>query len=580
MVTTDPALLTAITEHEAGRFDKAESIYRTRLTESPTDLAALVGLGDVLTDSGRPAEAETFYRRAIAIDSESTAASGAYDGLAAVLQDNGDLDGAVIASKKAALLRGNADDAFGVGNSLEYLGRIDDAVEMFQLAARLRHDFTEAHTKAAQHLMNAGKPAVAATHYQAAVQARPDVAELHCNLATAKQQTGEENHALNSARAAIELKPQLPEAHNLMGIIWKDRGRWADALGALGRAVALKPDFAEALNNSGVVLENIGRMEEAGSYFERAISVRPDIVEFHINLANNLLLRGDYTRGFEEFEWRRANSKNPASRAFPQPMWDGSQLPGRTLLIHGEPAIGQSILFLRFLDVIRQQAGAAAKIVLEVPASIAPIARDMPYINEVVVQGNRLPAFDTHYPLLSMGKAYGLTVETIPPVFGYLTASPSRIAQLAEKLSAYTGTKRIGISWTDLGRVAIGKRERVAPANKLLPLAALPGVTLFNLEQSALPAELKTVDMLTADSTLADTAALIHHMDAVITGDTAVAHLSAALGKKTLVLLSEYPSWPWLLNLANSPWYPTAKIFRQSAKNSWQAVVESAAAAV
>jgi tetratricopeptide (TPR) repeat protein len=491
MTTNESSTSAAIAEHDAGRFDQAERIYRTRLAQVPNDLAALIGLGDVLSDSRQVAEAEEMYRKAIAIESDTQAVSGAYDGLAAILQDAGDLDGAIIASKKAAVLRGNADDAYGVGNSLEYLGRIDDAIEMFQLAATLRHEFTEAHAKAAQHLMNKGDAAAAATHYQIAVQHRPEVAELHSNLAAARQQSGETNQALNSARMAIELKPHLPEAHNVMGAIWKDRGRWADALGSLGRAVKLKPDYADALNNTGVVLQNISRMDEAGNYFTQAVNARPDVMQFHLNLATNLLLRGDYIQGFTEFEWRRIDPKNSASRPFPQPMWRGEPIGAQTLLIHAEMPIRHTILFLRYMEIVRQRAGDLATIVLEIQPALAEIAGHFAAVNQVVVQGNPLPNFHVHCPLLSLGTVLRTTPQTIPPNVGYIKSASDK----SPKLPDTTGKRRVGIAWADAAQSNNGKRDRFCPTTKLTALSGASGVAFFNLDKMPLPGELNAVDL-------------------------------------------------------------------------------------
>jgi tetratricopeptide (TPR) repeat protein len=569
--------LEAVAEHDAGRLDRAESLYRDTLSQHPTDLAALIGLGDVLSDARQVAEAEEVYRRALAIESDTPAVAGAYDGLAAILQDSGDLDGAIVASKKAAVLRGDADDAFGVGNSLEYLGRINDAIEMFKLAALLRHDFAEAHAKAGQHLMQTGQAEAAVFHYQAAVQARPEVAELHCNLAAARQMSGEPNQALNSARTAIELKPQLAEAHNIMGAVWKERGRWADALGALGRAVQLKPDYADALNNTGTVLQSIGRAEEATAYFTQATTNRREIPQFHLNLATNLLLRGDYRGGFAEFEWRRADPNNSASRAFPQTAWVGQPLADQTLLLHAEASVAHTVLFLRYVDLVRQRIGNDARILLEVPSSMANIARQIKGQAQVVVQGEVLPNFDLHCPLQSLALIFGTTLQTIPNRIPYLQVDRSnQPAALADS----AGKRRVGIALgIALGDTAQpGKKRERTPAPRLAALSELKDTLFFNLDASPLPAELNATERPSSMTDLLETAAVIQQMDVILARDNAVAHLAGAMGKKTLVLLGESPDWCWLLNRSDSPWYPTVQLFRQSSTQSWSDVVKSAAA--
>jgi Glycosyltransferase family 9 (heptosyltransferase)/Tetratricopeptide repeat len=421
--------------------------------------------------------------------------------------------------------------------------------------------------------MNKGDAATAAKHYQLAVQNRPDVAELHCNLAAARQQSGDMNQALNSARTAIELKPHLPEAHNVMGAIWKDRGRWADALGSLGRAVKLKPDYADALNNTGVVLQNISRMDEAGNYFTQAVNARPDVMQFHLNLATNLLSRGDYTQGFTEFEWRRTDPKNSASRAFPQPMWRGEPLGAQTLLIHAEMPIRHTILFLRYLEMVRQRAGGLATIVLEIQPALAEIAGQLAGVNQIVVEGNPLPSFHVHCPLLSLGAVFGTKPATIPTNVGYIKANSDK----APKLPDTAGKRRVGIAWADAAQSNNGKRDRFCPAAKLTALSGVSGIAFFNLDKTPLPTELNAIDLSSEINDLNDSAALIQHMDVVIATDTTLGHLAAAMGKPTLMILPQSADWCWMLNRTDSPWYPTAKLFRQSESQSWGDVIAAVA---
>jgi tetratricopeptide (TPR) repeat protein len=575
MTIEEPSTSAAVAEHEAGRLDRAESIYRKRLAANPKDLASLIGLGDVLTDDHRLAEARPVYEQAIALDPENPANAGAYDGLAAVLQDTGDLDGAIIASKKAAVLRGNADDSFGVGNTLEFLGRITDAIEMFRLAATQKDDFADAHAKAAKHLLNMGLAGEAAAHYLAATYASPRVPELHCNLANARQQSGDANGALDSARMAIELKPDLAEAHNIMGVLWKERRRWADSLAAFNRALQLKPDAADVMSNMGVVLEMVGRERDATQFFQRAVSLRPEVQQYHLNLAGNLLLLGDFQRGFVEWEWRRMDPNTSAGRYFQQPMWDGSPLHGKTILIHCEYPQSHTLQFLRYVKLVSDRGG---RVLLECQSSIAPLARRMAEVAEVVIAGQPLPAFDVHCPIVSLAKVFGTTIETVPANVPYLSADPEKSAEFLKKLPAKTGL-RVGLAWADPAMAPTkpgATRERGLTADKLVPLASIPGIQMFNLQALAtpLPAGLNMAELPFVPQDLDDTAALIEHMDVVIGPDVAAAHIAAALGKKTFILLPSTPDWRWLRERQDSPWYPTVKLFRQSTEKSWSAVVE------
>ena len=564
----------AAAEHEAGRLSKAENLYRTRLSQAPFDVHALIGLGDVLTDAGELVEAEELYRRAIAADGESTALAGAYDGLAAVLQDTGNLDEAIIASKKAAALRGSAEDSFGVGNTLELLRRIPDALEMFELASVQRHGFFEAHFKAAQLLMKLNKFSEAASHYQAAIQIKPDDAASHCNLANARRLSGSLNDALNSARQAVEINPQLAEAHYVLGTIWKDRSRWADALAAYGRALEINPQLTDAMTGTAIVLESIGRPNDATPYFEKAVLQQPDHQQEHLNLAANLLRCGYFIRGWQELEWRRIDPQSSASRPFPQPMWDGRELSGETILIHAEQKLSEVIQFLRYVPMVRDRGG---RVVLECPAAIADLARWVDGVAELVIQGNALPPFTVHCPLISLAKVLGTTEQTVPRRQPYLTADPVKVAEWAKKLPDRSAGQRVGLVWTNGDGINL-QHERTRSIDALTALGAVSGILLINLcdhGNTQLPSGLKVIDLPDKISDLNAAAALISNLDVVIAVDSPLAHLAGALGKKTCLLLPERCEWCWMGDRDDSPWYPSVTLFRQSASRSWAKVIQA-----
>jgi tetratricopeptide (TPR) repeat protein len=568
---------TALAEHDAGRLDRAESIYRTRLAEAPDDVAALIGLGDVLTDARQLTEAEGFYRRAIELDGESTTAAGAYDGLAAIRQDIGDLDTAVTASKKAAILRGNADDTFGVGNTLEYLGRIPDAIEMFLLATQQRPGFTQAHLKAAQQLLATGRAEESIPHYLKVIEERPDVAELHCNLANARRKTGDLTEALKSCRRAIELNPRLADAHNVMGTIWTDRRRPSDALESFKRALDIKPDLASAMNNMAGILERAGQVKAAGSLFARAVELHPEVVEFHENLGANLLLQGDFERGWLELDWRRLKRTNPGSRAFPQPAWDGSPLDGKTIVLFAEQRFSDTIQFLRYVKLVADKGG---RIVLECQPALVSLARQMPGVAEVIAQGDPWPACDCQTALMSLPLHFNTQLPTIPAQVPYITADDQKSATWKNRLQGLPG-RRVGLAWAT-GKTGQTDKRQLSPAT-LSRLADVKNISFVSLQKGddvAVPPNLPLADF-TADLTdFSETAALIANLDLVITVDTAVAHLAGATGKPVWIMLPAVSDWRWLLDRSDSPWYPTARLFRQSESQGWSEVIDAVAKAL
>jgi tetratricopeptide (TPR) repeat protein len=581
MTTDSPTTATAVAEHEAGRLDQAQAIYRARLAQYPDDLASLIGLADVLTDAGQLTEAEELYRKAIALDGDSPAAAGAYDGLAAIRQDLGDLDTAIPASKKAAVLRGNAEDSFGVASTLEYLGRNNDAIEMYLLAATQKPDFAQAHMKAAQHLLVADRAAEAIPHYEAAIEAHPEIAELHCNLANARRKTGELEKALIAVRKAVELKPQLPDAHNLLGAIWKDRRRPSDALASFKKAIELKPDYADAISNMGSVLEQAGQFDKAVELYSQAVALQPSAVQYHENLASNLLSRGDLERGFQENEWRRLKPTNPGSRPFPQPMWDGSDLTGRIIMLFAEQGFGDTIQFLRYVPLVAARGGT---VMVECPPAVMPLVKRVPGVSKVISSKEPWPECHVQCALMSLPMIFRTNLSTIPAQVPYISADPVKVTEWGEKLKSVPG-KKVGLVWAGSHTHQNDKQRSIA-VDRFLPVTKVPGVSLISLQKYRPNATDRpkppegALDWTDQLNDFGDTAALIENLDLIITVDTAVAHLAGAMGKPVWVLLPHTSDWRWLRTREDSPWYPTARLFRQDSPGDWAGVIERVCSAL
>ncbi len=561
---------------EAGRLDEAEAAYRRLLAARPGDPAVAIGLADVLVDAGRPADAAVLYRQVVDAAPDAPASADAYDGLAAVLQDAGDVDGAVVASRHSVRLRGDADAAYQLGYTLEQMNRPADADAAYALAAEFRPGFAQAHAKLASSLVRQGRLADAARRFATAADADPSVAEIHCNLAAARRLLGDEDGALKSARRAIDLKPTLAAAHDVLGCILRDRRRPADALAAFRRAVDLDPTFADAVDHFAAVLESVGRVAEAGAAFEQATALAPAVPAYHEHLGANRLLRGDLTGGWPELDWRRLDRRNPAARPFPRPVWNGGPLGGQTILLSAEAGLGDAVQFVRYAPLV---AGRGGRVVVECHPAVASLLATAPGVAGVVTAGQPIPAFDTFCPLLTLPLVFNTTLESIPADVPYLSVDPARAAAWAARLPAEG--RRVGLAWGGDPRHA-GDRTRSLAAARLAPLAAVPGIAWVGLQPAAdaPPAGLSLTDLTTDPNDLADTAALIAALDLVITVDVAVAHLAAALGKPTWILLTAVPDWRWLLGREDSPWYPSARLFRQPTPGDWAAVVDAVVAAL
>ncbi len=414
-----------------------------------------------------------------------------------------------------------------------------------------------------------------------AIDLKPGYPEAHNNLGIVLAELGLPEEAVACYRRALDLRPDYPEACNNLGIALKDQG-WLDAaVACCRRAIDLKPGYAEAHNNLGNALEQQGRRDAAADCYRTAIAFRPDYPVAHTNLAMLLLAGGEMAAGWAEYEWRWQQPDMIMNRrSFTQPPWRGEAAAGRTLLIHAEQGFGDTLQFCRYAILA---AASGLRVILEVQQPLVRLLRSLPGVERVLARGESLPAFDFHCPMLSLPLALGTTLASIPAAPAYLWADPDQVAAWRARLAAMSNPgRRIGLVWAGGNRayspvLAASDRRRSMPPDRLAPLFELAGAHFFSLQKGgpAAPGKAPLTDFMDEMADFADTAALISNLDLVISVDTAVAHLAAALGKPVWLLNRFDSCWRWLLQRQDSPWYPTLRLFRQEQPGDWQAVVET-----
>jgi len=417
---------------------------------------------------------------------------------------------------------------------------------------------------------------VAVTAHRELVALAPHFSEAHSNLGVALFELGRLEEAVVAFNQAIATKPDSAEAYSNLGYALQELGRHDEALSALRRAVALRGDFADAHSNLGSVLQDGGETGEAVREFRAAIAATPDHAKAHNNLAHMLLRLGDYAEGWKEYEWRWQSVGIPP-RAFSQPAWDGGPCAGKTILLHAEQGIGDTLQFLRFVPAV---AARGARIILEVHPDLVDLCRGLP-VAEVVAAGAPLPAFDQYLSLLSLPRVLGTLLETIPADGAYLRVPPGRDAVFAGLL-APTGKLRIGVAWAGNPNHP-HDRKRSVPAALFARLASVAGVQLYSLQVGGGDggaALAGAIDLAPYLSTFAETAAAVAQLDLCISVDTALAHLAGALFRPVWVLLPFSPDWRWLVERTDSPWYPTATLFRQRRPDDWAGVFDQVAGAL
>ena len=381
--------------------------------------------------------------------------------------------------------------------------------------------------------------------------------------------------AIDSYKQALKIKPDYAEAYYNMGVALNDKGDPEAAIESYKQALKIKPDYAEAYSNIGNVLKDQGDLEAAIDSYKQAININPDYAEAYYNLSLLHLLRGNLDEGFKYHEWRLKIKKPTAAPVRTNLIWDGEQsLSGKHFVVYEEQGLGDIIQFCRYLPVLEQK---GANVTFKVKSNLHTLLQTM---DSKTSLNTRLPEenkIDFELPMMSLPLALKTTVETIPAQIPYLYADDQRKKRWNEKLGNKTVT-RIGLVWS-------GSTWHENDHNRSLLLNQLTSLLVLPVEFHSLQKEVREIDIKTLTDfpkinqhqddllDLSDTAALIDEMDLVISVDTLVAHLSGAMGKKTFILLPYSPDYRWMLDRADSPWYPTATLFRQPSVGDWDSVI-------
>jgi Flp pilus assembly protein TadD len=457
------------------------------------------------------------------------------------------------------------------------LGDLNAAGEFFRRAIHFRPQEYGFYNNLGLVYEGLGRPTDAVSCYQQALKLAPNTPEVLVGLGNALHALGRTDEAEAHLRQAIALRPGYAQAHNNLGSLRTWQGRPAEAMASLQEALRLQPNYVEAHNNLGYAFKELGRLDEAEAEFNEALRLAPEFADAHWNRAILWLLRGDTERGWPEYEWRWP-AQGLAPREFTQPRWDGSPLEGRTILLHAEQGLGDTIQFIRFAPLVAERGG---RVVVECQPPLARLLATAAGIDQVVPRGESLPAFDVHAPLLSVPGLLQTTLGTIPSGVPYLQVDPGLVQHWRRELESFEGRK-IGIAWQ--GNPAFrGDRQRSVPLSQFAPLAAVPGVQLISLQVGPALEQIRGVANQSQVHDLTprrrpdvdgfqDTAAIMMNLDLVTSTDTSVPHLAGALGVPVWLALAHAADWRWLLDRGDSPWYPTMRLFRQDKPGDWPAL--------
>ncbi|RFU46794.1 tetratricopeptide repeat protein [Paraburkholderia sp. DHOC27] len=611
----EPVFESAYAAHRDGRLDDAERGYRATLDIDPAHVDALHLLGVLRHQLGAHAEAADLVGRAARLRPQDAALQL---NLGNALKAMGQLDGAIERFRNALTLApsfplahynlgnayaaagrhedaadafqkslrlqpGNASSHNNLGNALHALGRHQEAIVSFERALELQPGHAGAHNNLGMALNALERAEAALTQFRAAIAAQPRFVAAHFNLANTLDAIGQHAEAAAAFRVVLSLQPHLAPALFGLGNALSAMGRHKEALPHFERVVGLDPKFALAWLSLGTAHHALGAPAAAVRAFDQALRLRPELASAHMNRALSWLTLGDFARGLPEYEWRLKTMAQRVPQTLPR--WHGEPIEKRTLLVHAEQGFGDTLQFVRFVPLVAQP---GARVVLEVQPQLVPLLAPaaLEWRVTLIAQGKPRPPVDLQCPLLSLPLALGINRETIPARTPYLSVPPAYRRKWRGSIGGHA-RRKIGLAWS--GRVQ-QQENRSMPLAELEPLFALDGIDWIILQPDLSAAERATLDAHPRAGTIhrfdtrlgdfADTAAIIERLDAVVSIDTSIAHLTGALRKPLWLMLPFAADWRWFIDEPRSPWYPGARLVRQPEPGAWAPVVEQIAHAL
>lgn len=548
----DTLLRQAMALQQNAAYAEAEELYREILVLRPRHFDAIQLLGALALQSRRLEEGIALLKQAVAIN-----------GMQAPIHSN-------------------------LAYAYNALHRYKEGLASANRALALRADFVDALNNRGNALAGLDQPAEALTSFERALTLQSGFAQGWSNRACVLRDLGRPADALASCDQAITLQPNYADAWSNRANALSDLNRPEDAQESYQRAIELAPALADAWNNLGLTLVDLNQHAQALRSYEQALTLNPGSAETHWNESLCLLQMGRLAQGWQKYEWRWERNRIEASkRAFAEPLWLGDfPIAGKTILLHAEQGLGDTLQFCRYTAMV---SALGARVLLEVPSELMRLLSNLDGVAELIEQGQSLPPFDCHCPLLSLPLAFKTDLATIPASTPYLHPAPQATQRWAERIGTDApGALKVGLVWAGGNRPHVAElrkndARRSVALETLRPLFDIPQVQFYSLQKGPAALQLaqspelaaRMIDHTDELADFADTAALVANLDLVISVDTAVAHLAGAINRPVWILNRFDTCWRWMLERKDSPWYPSAQLFRQPALGAWASVIAS-----
>jgi len=555
----------AVAMHSEGRIDDAATIYEVIVERDPENTDALHLLGLAAQNRGDLEEALSLIERAVALAPDFVQYRS---NLAILLQEAGQLDRALITFREAIEINRQIPELFYyLGNALRDADQPGEALNAFQDAVALKPDYSAALSNIAVILRERGEDGLALAYLERATNVEAPFPPAYTNLCAAYTEASQFGAAIEAGRTAVALSAHDPAAHFNLGNALNAAGQPDEACECYSAGLALDATHEDAWCNLGAA--RLANEDASGAIeaLDHAIALNSQIADAHWNRALANLTLGRFADGWRDYDWRWEAIPWLERRTFEQPEWKGEALDGRTVLVHTEQGYGDTLQFVRYLPKIREAGG---RVKLACQPALKRLLATLPGLDGVTGYGEPPGPFDLHLPIMGLPAAIDLTFEDIK-LFNspYLEVTDGECSPLLSD-----DVPKVGFVWRG-STINVKGMFRSCSLSDLEALLGHENCRFYSLQVDASEDERKileaygVVDLSTRIDDFADSAAFTQQMDLILTIDTAQAHLAGALGTPVWTLLAKGADWRWFLSDETSPWYPTMRLFRQSARGNW-----------
>src|SRR5215831_4938152 len=599
----------ALKAMQSGKSGEAEVICRKILAHAPKDFDAMHMLAVICSEKGKYDESERLFRQTISLDPNFPPCFYNYGLLLAkqkkyiaaimqfdkalslfpnffhahcdrgsALKELGRFDEALASLNKAAGLAPNVPMVwYNKGNVYFKKEDYHSALNDYDCAIKIDSNYSDAWLGRGNAFTGLKRYDEAFAAYDKALALKPDLAEVWLGRGNVFNDLKRYDEAFAAYDKALALKPDLAEAWLARGNAFNDLKRYDEAFAAYDKALALKPDLAEAWLARGNVFKDLKRYDEAFVAYHKALTLKADLAEAQCNEALIRLILGDTECGWQKYESRwDTKLMRGWKRNFSQPLWLGdSDIKNKAILIHAEQGLGDTLMACRYIPML---ATLGARVIAEVQLPLKSLLKNLEGISLLVAKGETIPHFDVHCPIMSLPLAFKTTMEAIPAKVPYLAVSKNIVEKWRSKL---IGTEiKVGVAWAGNPNYPQDIDRSILLKN-ILPILSVKGARYFNLQKDLRHGDKEILDVnsqiVRLDQEIndfQDTAAIMMSLDLVISSDTSIVNLAGALSRPIWVLLPFNPDLRWLLDRSDSPWYPTARLFRQTSRDDWSTVID------